>query len=74
MPSNYEDNLSTGFTVILLDIDECKQDDICKNGRCMNEAGSFKCACDRGFTPSSDGKACLGKIKIAGLPMPVSYI
>lgn len=72
MPSNYVDNLSTGFTVILLDIDECKQDDICKNGRCMNEEGSFKCACDRGFTPSSDGKACLGKI--AGLPMPVSYI
>lgn len=60
MPSNYEDNFSTAFTVMLLDIDECKQDDICKNGRCMNEAGSFKCVCDRGFTPSSDGKACLG--------------
>ena len=45
-----------------LDIDECKQDGICKNGRCMNEHGSFKCVCDRGFTTSSDGKACVGRV------------
>ena len=70
LPSNYEDNLSRVLTVIFIDIDECKQDNICKNGRCMNEAGSFKCVCDRGFTASSDGKACLGKI--AGLLLLVS--
>ena len=62
IPSNYEVNLSRVFTVLFVDIDECKQENICKNGRCMNDPGSFKCVCDRGFTPSSDGKACLGKI------------
>ena len=60
------------FTVIFIDIDECKQDNICENGRCMNERGSFKCVCDRGFTPSSDGKACVGKT--ASLLLLVSYI
>lgn len=44
----------------LLDIDECKQRRMCTNGRCVNELGSFRCVCDRGFTPSVDGKSCVG--------------
>ena len=72
IPGNYGVNLRRLFTVTFIDIDECKQDNICKNGRCMNDPGSFKCVCDRGFTPSSDGKACLGKI--AGPLLLGSYI
>ena len=70
LPSIYSVNLNRVFTVLFVDIDECKQDNTCKNGRCMNEPGSFKCVCERGFTPSSDGKACLGK----SLLLLVSYI
>lgn len=47
-----------------LDIDECRQKDICKNGRCVNEPGNFRCVCDRGFTANADGKACVGRIAV----------
>ena len=42
----------------LLDIDECKGDDVCPaNSHCINTAGSFRCSCDLGYTGSSTGTA-----------------
>ena len=49
---------------ITLDIDECQQSGKCKNGRCVNELGNFRCVCDRGFTASADGKACVGTVAL----------
>lgn len=44
------------------DINECEE----INGRCEqtcnNTEGSFVCSCDEGFTLSTDGKTCVGKL------------
>lgn len=50
---------------IISDIDECQQSGKCKNGRCVNEPGNFRCICDRGFTASADGKACVGTVALS---------
>lgn len=44
------------------DINECTQKPhLCKpNGQCFNNVGSFRCVCQRGFAPSSNG-TCVGK-------------
>ena len=41
------------------DVNECKFG-MCKNGKCVNTKGSFKCICDRGFDVDARGKACVG--------------
>ena len=64
------------FYFIILDIDECQQSGKCKNGRCVNEPGNFRCVCDRGFTASADGKACVGKaalIRLFSLPLRLVF-
>ena len=43
-----------------LDVDECRQFGMCKNGKCVNTKGSFKCICDRGYDVDEKGKACQG--------------
>ena len=55
--------------MMILDVDECKQGGVCKNGRCVNELGNFRCVCDRGFSPSADGKACVGRMIIRSIQM-----
>ena len=51
------------FARVFLDIDECKDGDVCMNGRCVNEPGGYRCLCDRGYSASPDGKTCLGEIR-----------
>ncbi|TKS69600.1 Fibrillin-1 MP340 [Collichthys lucidus] len=41
------------------DSDECADNgNLCESGHCLNLPGGFRCECDMGFIPTSDGKAC----------------
>lgn len=40
------------------DMDECSIRNMCLNGMCINEDGSFKCICKPGFQLASDGRYC----------------
>lgn len=44
------------------DIDECSSffGQVCRNGRCFNEIGSFKCLCNEGYELTLDAKNCIG--------------
>lgn len=45
---------------ILIDVDECGTiEDICENGECINNRGSFQCICPSGFELSPDGTKCV---------------
>ena len=41
-------------------MDECSIRNMCLNGMCINEDGSFKCICKPGFQLASDGRYCKG--------------
>lgn len=44
------------------DINECEVfPGVCKNGRCVNTQGSFRCECAEGLTLDSSGRTCVGK-------------
>lgn len=45
-----------------IDIDECRTlPDLCKNGRCINTLGSYKCICNKGYRIDFTGTRCRGK-------------
>ena len=45
------------------DIDECKDDrNLCHNGTCKNNDGSFDCFCPPGYIFDSSGKLCIGQL------------
>lgn len=43
-----------------LDHDECATTNMCLNGMCINEDGSFKCICKPGFALAPSGRYCTG--------------
>lgn len=45
---------------IFSDHDECATTNMCLNGMCINEDGSFKCICKPGFVLASSGRYCTG--------------
>ena len=42
------------------DVDECKESNNPCTQKCVNNIGSFSCACENGFTLESDGFTCTG--------------
>lgn len=48
--------------LVLPDHDECATTNMCLNGMCINEDGSFKCICKPGFTLAPSGRYCIGMI------------
>ncbi|TNN60335.1 Latent-transforming growth factor beta-binding protein 3 [Liparis tanakae] len=40
------------------DVNECHDESLCANGRCVNTEGSFYCNCDRPWTPDAHSKKC----------------
>jgi len=54
--------LLTDVLTYLSDIDECRSvPDVCANGHCINNPGSYVCECVAGFRPSLDRTRCIGE-------------
>ena len=50
--------------MILPDIDECGENlELCQNGQCLNEPGSYQCECDMGFSPTPFNRGCQGDLR-----------
>lgn len=44
------------------DIDECTVlPNLCKNGRCVNTYGSYRCLCNPGYKADPTGANCIGE-------------
>lgn len=54
-----------------LDVNECEEENTCKNGRCQNTDGGFWCKCDAGFNPNEDMTECIGKFFYFRWRLPV---
>lgn len=51
------------FVSLVLDIDECAtMPDLCRNGKCINTLGSYRCICNRGYKSDGSGLFCIGII------------
>ena len=47
---------------IILDRDECNTESHGCQQKCVNEYGSYSCACLNGYKLNSDNKTCSGKV------------
>ncbi|KAL7847601.1 hypothetical protein AOLI_G00223190 [Acnodon oligacanthus] len=64
-----------GYSTDGTDIDECKViPDVCKNGRCINIMGSYRCYCNSGYTASIAGTACVDLDECVMSPKPCNFI
>ncbi|XP_041916071.1 fibrillin-2-like [Alosa sapidissima] len=64
-----------GYATDGRDIDECKLiPDVCKNGKCINTMGSYKCHCKPGYTASISGTACDDQDECSMSPKPCNFI
>ena len=54
------------------DRNECEDDGVCDNGRCVNTNGGFYCSCNRGYIPSPDRKLCIGERFILMYILPIN--
>ncbi|XP_050313522.1 fibrillin-2-like [Anthonomus grandis grandis] len=52
--------LDSGFLITGEDINECETvPDLCKNGRCINTLGSYRCVCNKGYRSDGSGLNCI---------------
>ncbi|XP_076876101.1 fibrillin-2 [Brachyhypopomus gauderio] len=64
-----------GYATDGTDIDECKViPDVCKNGRCINTMGSYRCHCMPGYAASITGTACVDLDECVLSPKPCNFI
>ncbi|PSN36908.1 Fibrillin-2, partial [Blattella germanica] len=55
-------------------IDECNTiPDLCRNGRCINTLGSYRCICNKGYKPDHSGTRCLDVNECSQVPSPCKY-
>ena len=54
---------SNGFSLqSFADVDEClHMSNLCENGECVNNDGSYRCKCKMGYKLDATGKKCVGK-------------
>ncbi|XP_049339341.1 fibrillin-1 isoform X2 [Astyanax mexicanus] len=64
-----------GYTTDGQDINECKvMGNLCKNGRCVNTEGSYKCVCNSGYTTDISGTICVDVDECVQAPKPCNFI
>ncbi|KAL7879279.1 hypothetical protein AOLI_G00102530 [Acnodon oligacanthus] len=67
--------LGPGYTTDRQDINECRvMGNLCKNGRCVNTEGSYKCVCNPGYTTDISGTLCIDVDECAQAPKPCNFI
>nr|XP_024214767.1 fibrillin-2 [Halyomorpha halys] len=66
--------LEAGINIDGQDIDECKAlPDLCKNGRCINSLGSYKCICNKGYKLDYTGTNCRDINECYNRPSPCKF-
>ncbi|CAL4061316.1 unnamed protein product, partial [Meganyctiphanes norvegica] len=66
--------LEAGFSIDGLDIDECQtMPNLCRNGKCINTMGSYRCICDKGFKPDHSGTRCIDVNECEQSPSPCKF-
>ncbi|PIO35813.1 hypothetical protein AB205_0174470 [Aquarana catesbeiana] len=64
-----------GYTTDGRDIDECKvMPNLCQNGQCVNNIGSYKCFCNHGYTTDIGGTSCVDLDECSQSPKPCNFI
>ncbi|XP_002931771.2 fibrillin-2 [Xenopus tropicalis] len=64
-----------GYTTDGKDIDECKvMPNLCRNGQCINNIGSYRCFCNPGYTTDIGGTACVDLDECSQSPKPCNFI
>ena len=54
--------IESEFGFVFSDINECQLNyGECKNGKCVNTDGSYRCDCNKGYKKSGDPNVCVGK-------------
>ncbi|XP_066993764.2 fibrillin-2 [Anabrus simplex] len=66
--------LELGYSVDGHDIDECVTiPDLCRNGRCINTLGSYRCICNKGYKPDHSGTRCHDVNECDQTPPPCKF-
>lgn len=66
--------LDPGYSIDGHDIDECQTiPDLCRNGRCINTLGSYRCLCNRGYKVDHTGTICRDVNECEQSPPPCKH-
>ncbi|XP_067140465.1 fibrillin-2-like [Centruroides vittatus] len=64
----------SGITQNGKDVDECKiMPFLCKNGRCINTLGSYRCLCNKGYKTDHSGTHCIDVNECEKVPSPCKF-
>lgn len=66
--------MEAGFSVDGHDIDECEMmPNLCRNGKCINTMGSYRCICNKGYKPDHSGTRCIDVNECEATPSPCKF-